>query len=62
MLGEARSIPGKDSKEKGKKLRDKYLGLFAFYYFYQNIPDENYASIKDSGLNGNENNNNNKVN
>lgn len=31
------------SKEKAKKFKDKYLGTYQYYYYFQNIPDENYV-------------------
>lgn len=31
------------AKEKGRKFRNKYLGTYEFYYYFQNIPDENYV-------------------
>lgn len=31
------------SKEKARKFMDKYLGTYEFYYYFQNVPDENYA-------------------
>lgn len=33
----------KISKEKGRRFIDKYLGTYQFYYYFQNIPDENYV-------------------
>lgn len=31
------------SKEKAKKFKDKYLGTYQYYYYFQNVPDENYV-------------------
>lgn len=40
MLNEAASLRGKSTKEKGIALKDKYTGKYTFYYFYQNLKDE----------------------
>ncbi len=34
----------KISKEKAVKYKDKYLGTYQYYYYFQNVPDENYVS------------------
>ena len=31
------------SKEKAKKYKDKYLGTYQYYYYFQIVPDENYV-------------------
>jgi hypothetical protein len=40
MLNEAASLRGKSTREKGTALKDKYTGKYTFYYFYQNLKDE----------------------
>ena len=35
------------SKKKARKFKDKYLGTYEYYYYFQNVPDENYV-IKDT--------------
>ena len=42
LLNAGRSMPTKDSRIKGRALRDTYIGSYPFYYFYENVPDENY--------------------
>ena len=32
------------SKQKARKFIDKYLGTYEFYYYFQNVPDENYVT------------------
>lgn len=52
MRSEAKMLPTSDAKEKAQTLKDKYLGMYSFYYFYQNVPDENYpvpSSDKEEG-------------
>lgn len=46
LLNDAAMFKGKDSKFKGEALKNNYIGRYSFYYFYQNIPDDNYASVK----------------
>ena len=52
MLSDARQLGKIGAKEKAKKLRDKYLGTYAFYYYYQNAPDENYNTPKEEKTDG----------
>ncbi len=42
------------AKKKGKKYKDKYLGTYEFYYYFQNVPDENYSApieVEKGGVN-----------
>lgn len=42
------------NKKKARKYIDKYLGTYQFYYYFQNIPDENYVQTgpeENSGVN-----------
>ncbi len=41
MVNDGRTL-SKDYKERGRLLREKYLGMYTMYFFYENIPDENY--------------------
>lgn len=47
LVTDAKALP-KDKKERGKLLRDKYLGMYAMYYLYENIPDENYPEPEEN--------------
>ena len=48
MLNEAHKYEELSSKEKGKKLRDQFTGLYSMYYFYQQVPDDNYINSEDA--------------
>ncbi len=50
MLNEASMMKGKSTKEKGAALKNKYTGKYSFYYFYQNVSDNDYTNI-DNPLN-----------
>ena len=55
MLNEAHKYESLSSKEKGAKLRKDFMGLYSMYYFYQQVPDDNYndgkATQKGAGVN-----------
>lgn len=42
FMQDIKPIVKEDKKEIALKLKEKYLGFYPFYYYYQNIPDENY--------------------
>lgn len=54
MLKEARQMGDIDKKIKAQKLREKYSGSYAYYYYYQNVPDENYNTPTESAPEGKE--------
>jgi len=48
MLNEASAMRGKSTKEKGFALKDKYTGKYTFYYFYQNLRDDEMYRVNNS--------------
>lgn len=53
FLGEAFAGPAKDLTPKQKAKRYKqYMGTYEYYYYFQNIPDENYIQPDDKNKKG----------
>ncbi|MDD7252060.1 MAG: DUF6057 family protein [Prevotellaceae bacterium] len=42
FMSQAAQYKGKDAKYKGQMLKNQYLGFYPLYYFYENVPDDNY--------------------